>query len=106
MTRILDEDKRYEHDKKVRKKYRLRIIYNKNGCTASGHCVLSDPYNFKLDEEFKADLIEGTPHATAKGTWVKEIETEEPHLIINAAKTCTPRVIAVIDLETGQRIAP
>jgi ferredoxin len=106
MTTILGEDKRYEHDRKTRKKYKLRIVYNKNGCIASGHCILSDPYNFKLDSEFKADLVDGAPHPTAKGTWVKEIETDEPHLVINAAKTCTPRVIAVIDLETGQRIAP
>ena len=106
MTTILGDDKRYEHDKKIRKKYKLRIIYNKNGCTSAGHCILSDPYNFKLDSEFKADLVDGTPHPTSKGTWVKEIETEEPHLIMNAAKTCTPRVIAVIDIETGKRIAP
>ncbi|MBI2579860.1 MAG: ferredoxin [Candidatus Aenigmarchaeota archaeon] len=106
MTTILGDDKRYEHDRKARKKYKLRIIYNKSGCTAAGHCVLSDPYNFKLDEEFKAILVDGTPHPTSKGVFVKEIETDEPHLVINAAKTCTPRVISIVDLETGKRIAP
>ena len=89
-----------------RKLYKLRIIYNKNGCIGAGHCVLSDIDNFKLDKEFKADLIDGKEEGPVKGVFYKEIETYEPHMIINAAKTCTPQVIGVIDLETGKRIAP
>jgi ferredoxin len=99
-------DKRYEHDRKERKVFKFRIVYNKNGCSASGHCLLSDPYDFELDGEFKAVLKGGREMPSAKGIFVKEIETAEPHLSINAAKTCTPRVIAVIDIETGKRIAP
>ncbi|MBI4020326.1 MAG: hypothetical protein HY367_03255, partial [Candidatus Aenigmarchaeota archaeon] len=97
-----DYDIKYEHDKKVRKVFRLRIVYNKKGCVASGHCVLSDPYDFELDEEFKAILKEGKEQpGKVPGIFIKEIETTEPHLAINAAKTCTPRVIAVIDMDTG-----
>ncbi|MBI2076105.1 MAG: hypothetical protein HYT72_02560 [Candidatus Aenigmarchaeota archaeon] len=99
-------DKTYEHDRKEKKVFRLRIVYNRKGCCASGHCILSDPYDFDLDEEFKAILKDGKEMDNAKGVFVKEIETTEPHLAINAAKTCTPKVIAVIDLETGKRIAP
>ncbi|MBI4176475.1 MAG: hypothetical protein HY518_04670 [Candidatus Aenigmarchaeota archaeon] len=102
-----DYDAAYEHDKKVRKVFRLRIVYNKKGCVKSGHCVLSDPYDFELDEEFKGILKEGAEQpGKVPGIFIKEIETTEPHLAINAAKTCTPKVIAVIDLETGKRIAP
>lgn len=105
MSQILDE--KYEHDHAARKTFKLRIIYNKKGCLASGHCLLSDPYDFKLDEEFKADLIDGKEgEGVQKGVFFNDIETTEPHLIMNAAKTCTPKVIAVIDLETGKRIAP
>lgn len=89
-----------------RKKYRLRIIYNRNGCVGAGHCVLSDIENFKLDKDFKAVLIGGKEQGPVKGVFYKEIETYEPHMVINAAKTCTPQVIGVIDLETGKRIAP
>ena len=100
-------DKTYEHDRKERKVFKLRIIYNKKGCCASGHCMLSDPYDFDLDEEFKAILKGGKEMpGPVKGVFLKEIETTEPHLAINAAKTCTPKVIAIIDMETGKRIAP
>ena len=91
---------------KERKLYKLRIVYNKNGCVGAGHCVLSDIDNFKLDKDFKADLIGGKEQEPVKGVYYKEIETYEPHQIINAARTCTPQVIGVIDLETGKRIAP
>ena len=97
---------KYEHDKKERKIHKLRIIYNKKGCLASGHCVLSDPFNFILDGEFRADIIDGKPMANMQDVFFKDIETDSPHLPINAAKTCTPKVIAIIDLETGKRIAP
>jgi len=97
----------YEHDRKEKKVFRLRIVYNKKGCTAAGHCALSDPYDFTIDEDFTANLIGGREQAgSVKGIFFKDIETAEPHLAINAAKTCTPRVIAVIDLDTGKRIAP
>ncbi|MFH1978691.1 MAG: hypothetical protein ABIJ92_05180 [Candidatus Aenigmatarchaeota archaeon] len=101
------EDQKYEHDKTKRTIFRLRIIYNKNGCISSGHCALSDPYNFDLDEKFKGILKESKEQeGPVKGIFIKEIETEQPHLVINAAKTCTPRVIGIIDLDTGKRIAP
>ena len=95
----------YEHDRTKRKKFRLRVVYNRNGCIGSSHCILSDPYDFELDEEMRAVLKEGEEMA-AKGVFVKVIETDQPHLVINAAKTCTPKVISVIDMDTGKRIAP
>lgn len=102
-----DYDVTYEHDKKEKKKFKLKIIYNKKGCIASGHCVLSDPYNFELDEEFKAILVDGKLVGDPKlEIYEKIIETDEPYLVINAAKTCTPKVIGVIDMNTGKRIAP
>ena len=96
----------YEHDRTVRKKFRLRVVYNRNGCIGSSHCILSDPYNFELDETVKAILKGGEEMPGAKGVFVKIIETDQPHLVINAAKTCTPKVISIIDMDTGKRIAP
>lgn len=96
----------YEHDRVEKKKFKLRVVYNRKGCIGSSHCILSDPYNFELDEETRAVLKGGKELPNAPGTFVKIIETDEPHLVINAAKTCTPRVISIIDLETGKRIAP
>jgi ferredoxin len=99
-------DKKYEHDRAARKVFRLRVVYNKKGCISAGHCVLSDPYDFKLDDEFKAILTDSKEgEGVMQGVFTKEIETTEPHLIMNAARTCTPRVIAVFDVETGKRIA-
>lgn len=104
MSQKLDE--RYEHDRAGRKIFRLRVVYNKKGCISSGHCLLSDPYDFKLDDEFKAILVDGKAgEGVMSEVFTKEIETTEPHLIMNAAKTCTPKVIAVFDIETGKRIA-
>ena len=88
------------------KKRKLRIVYNRKGCIGASHCILSDPYNFDLDDEMKAVLKGGEELPNAPGTFVKIVETEDPQMVINAAKTCTPRVISVIDLETGKRIAP
>lgn len=96
----------YEHDRTVQKKFKLRIVYNRKGCIGSSHCLLSDPYNFDLDDEMRAILKDGEEMKNAPGTFIKVIETDEPHLVINAAKTCTPKVISVIDMETGKRIAP
>ncbi|MBI3190251.1 hypothetical protein HYZ41_00955 [archaeon] len=89
-----------------KKIFKLRIVYNKKGCTAAGHCVLSDPFNFTLDKNFEAVLVDGKPMPNIEGVWYKDIETDSPHLPINASKTCTPKVIAIIDRETGKRIAP
>lgn len=99
-----DYDVTYEHDKMIRKVFKIKIVYNMNGCTGSGHCALSDIYDFSIREDFKGILVGGKE--IAPGVFVKEVETTEPHLAINAAKTCTPKVIAVIDMETGKRIAP
>jgi len=96
----------YEHDRVERKKFKLRIVYNRKGCIGSSHCLLSDPYNFDIDEETKAILKGGEPVKGSEDVFVKVIETDQPHLVINAAKTCTPKVISIIDLETGERIAP
>ncbi len=99
-----DYDVTYEHDKMTKKTFKIKIVYNMNGCTGSGHCALSDIYDFSIGEDFKGILVGGKE--IAPGVFVKEVETTEPHLAINAAKTCTPKVIAVIDMETGKRIAP
>lgn len=96
----------YEHDKTKKRVFKLRVIYNKKGCTASGHCALSDVYDFELDGEFKGVLKEGKETPPGSGVWIKDVDTTEPHLLINASKTCTPRVIAIIDRETNKRIAP
>lgn len=96
----------YEHDRTIKKVFKLRVVYNKKGCIGSSHCILSDPYNFELDEQFRAILKGGEEMPGAKDVFVKIIETDQPHLVINAAKTCTPKVISIIDVETGKRIAP
>ncbi len=105
-TTRTDYDAAYEHDKAKKKLFKLRIVYNKKGCTKSGHCALSDIYDFELDQDFKGVLKEGKETAPGSDIWTKDVDTTEPHLAINAAKTCTPRVIAIIDRETGKRIAP
>ena len=83
---------------------RIRIVYNRKGCISSGHCILSDPFNFELDEEFKAILKDAKPMGDPKlNVWYKDIETDQPHMPFNAAATCTPKVIAVINLDTGKK---
>lgn len=101
-----DWQAKYEHDRTIKKTFRLRVVYNRNGCIGSSHCILSDPYNFELDEHTKAILKDGEEMPNSPGVFIKVVETDEPHLVLNAAKTCTPRVISVIDMDTGKRIAP
>ncbi len=101
------EDKRGGQHSRMLTTRKLRIVYNRVGCIASGHCALSDPQDFGLDDEFKAILKYGKklPSAPTVELFEKVIETNQPHLALNAARTCTPKVIAVFDVETGKRLA-
>ena len=102
------EDKRGGQHSKMLVTRKLRIVYNRGGCISSGHCALSDPQDFGLDnDDFKAILKDGKrmPSAPAVELYEKIIETNQPHLALNAARTCTPKVIAVFDVETGKRLA-
>ena len=86
-----------------RKMFKLKIAYNKKRCIGAGQCVLADPYDFGLDEKGIADLKEAGEQG---GLFVKELDTESPHLALNAAKACPAMVISIFDRETGKKVAP
>ena len=43
-------------EERAHKVWKLRIVYNRKGCIGSAHCILSDVYDFELDEEMRAVL--------------------------------------------------
>ncbi len=100
---VIDQEFQKTVSSSGRKTFKLKIAYNKKRCIGAGHCVLADPYDFGLDSKGIADLKEAKEQS---GLFVKEIETESPHLALNAAKACPSMVISVFDMETGKKIAP
>ncbi len=86
---------------------KLRIEYDRGGCIAAWACVSIDSENFAMnDNEAKADLVEGTKLKVEGDKWVKEIETDDIDRIIAGANGCPVRVIRVINMDTGEELAP
>ena len=85
---------------------KLRIEFDKSKCIGAGQCRLSDPINFTFDtDDFHTILLEAEKQGDSN-VWVKEFETETPHMPTNAGIHCPVKAIRVINLETGEVKAP
>ena len=84
---------------------KIRIEFDKSKCIGAGQCRLSDPMNFTFGEDGLHSLLTDTT-PNENNVYVKEIDTETPHMPTNAGIHCPTRAIKVIDLETGKIKAP
>lgn len=83
------------------KKY--RIEYDREGCIGAFSCVSIDPDHWEMAADNKADLIGGEKE---DGIWVREVEPEDEDALIEGAQACPVNVIKIIDMETGEVVAP
>ena len=78
-------------DKKVRVgKYNITVI--RGQCIGAGPCEAVSPETFKLDDERKAVVLEGS--------------ADTPENILMAAQSCPARAIIIEDAETGEKVCP
>ena len=78
-------------DKEVKiGKYTVKVV--RNGCIGAATCVAVAANTFKLDQENKAVIIDGSTDAEAT--------------ILMAAQSCPTKAIVIIDNETGNQVWP
>ena len=81
------------------KKY--RIEYDREGCIGAAACVAVDPERYVLNDDGKADLIEGEQQEDGKWRyWITEDQLERAK---EAAEACPVAVIHVYDTD-GNKI--
>ena len=84
---------------------KLRIEFDRNKCIGAGQCRLSDPINFTFDTDDFHSIVTET-EKNENNIYIKELETETPHMPTNAGIHCPVRAIKVTDMETGEIKAP
>ncbi len=71
-------------------KYKIKIV--KSDCIGAATCVAISPSVFKLGEDKKAFIIEGSSDDEAN--------------ILTAAQSCPTCAIVITDAETGKKVWP
>ena len=86
---------------------RLRIEYVREECIGAFACVAVDPDRWSTANDSKADLVKGIEtEKDGKKVWVLEVEVDDTtkETIIQAADVCPVAVIAVYNVETGEKL--
>ena len=86
---------------------KLRIEYVREECIGAFACVAVDPDRWATANDSKADLVKGySIEKDGKKVWVLEVEADDAtkETIIQAADVCPVAVIAVFNVETGEKL--
>lgn len=86
---------------------KLRIEYVREECIGAFACVAVDPDRWATASDSKADLVKGySIEKDGKKVWVLEVEADDAtkETIIQAADVCPVAVIAVFNVETGEKL--
>jgi len=85
---------------------KILIKIDRNKCQSVATCVAIAPEIYKLDDEFKADVID-TYHKADDEVWSYQLEVDDKKLeqAINGAKACPYKAIEVYN-EKGKKIYP
>jgi ferredoxin len=86
---------------------KLRIEYVRDECIGAFACVAVDPDRWLTADDSKADLVKATEtEKDGKKVWILEVEADDAtkETIIQAADVCPVAVIAVFDIETGEKL--
>ncbi|MBI2971743.1 MAG: ferredoxin [Candidatus Aenigmarchaeota archaeon] len=79
-------------------KVRYRIEYERKGCIGAGVCAALAPERWEMNQDGKADLVDGTPMTGNEGWFVLEIEEEEFEPNKMSAEGCPAVVIHIYRL--------
>jgi ferredoxin len=71
-------------------KYKVKVV--RDGCIGAASCVALAAATFKLDDENKAVILEGSEDAAES--------------ILMAAQSCPTKAIIITDTETGKQVWP
>lgn len=71
-------------------KFKVKVV--KKDCIGAATCVAVSPGVFKLNEESKAQVIEGAADDEAN--------------ILTAAQSCPTKAIVITDAQTGKQVWP
>ena len=86
---------------------KLRIEYVREECIGAFACVAVDPERWATANDSKADLVKGIEtEKEGKKVWVLEVDVDDAtkETIIQAADVCPVAVIAVFNVETGEKL--
>jgi len=87
---------------------RYRIEYTRNKCIGAFACVSIDTDTWAMNDDNKADLVNGQKVQEEKDgkdeIWVKEVD--ELGNLVEGARACPVNVIKIIDTQTGEVLAP
>lgn len=74
---------------------KYKIVYDRDACIGAAACAAIDAVRFKMNDDGKADLINGKEDKP--GLWI--LEVDELGDIEEAAKACPVNVIKVEKIE-------
>ena len=77
------------------------IQYERERCIGAAVCVAFSQKDWIINDDGKADLIEGKD--VGSDIWEKEIDEEDFEANRQAAEGCPVNVIHIIDKETGKK---
>ncbi|MDO8538364.1 MAG: ferredoxin [archaeon] len=87
---------------------KLRIEYIREECIGAFACVAVDPDRWATASDSKADLVKAhSIEKDGKKVWILEVEAADDatkETIIQAADVCPVAVIAVYNVETGEKL--
>ena len=77
---------------------KYRVIYDRNNCIGAFSCVVVNPKLWKVNEDNKADLNNGTLNEKT-GFYELTIDEEDFKTALDSAEVCPVRVIKIERIE-------
>ena len=81
---------------------KIRIVYDREGCIGAGVCAAIADKVWVMNDDGKADLIDGTKNGDR---WEREIDERDLEVNKQAAEGCPALVIHLLK-ENGDKIFP
>jgi ferredoxin len=81
------------------------IEYDRENCIGAAACAVSGPDFWEMDDDAKANLINGKSNSdNTKQTRELELDEDGLNSLLESARVCPVTVIKVIDKETGENL--
>jgi len=81
------------------------IEYDRENCIGAAACAASGPQFWEMDDDSKANLIEGKENNdNTKQAREIELDEDELNILLESARVCPVNVIKVKDKETDEEL--